>query len=426
MFNKHTKNRRNINYIQPVEMYRQGINEDFQNNEQFGASLNAEVADCEFAENLSQFKETVNCINWLLEEHSDTSSDEGNLSADDDNNFDTTGDVEDDVNLLLNADIANVIQQAANIDCLSRHLQDMKGEIFGSQSASDLIHLKNALCLLSTVGNTPHSGRDIDSFLHLNNMQRIKIPGDGNCFFVSLATMIQQHLEKGSLNAEAKAHLENIGVIKSANTDIKQMAATLRETVVNEWLANSSSYEPFLTSGQDYISEAKAFLQDGYFASELGNSMPLAASNALRIPIVIFTEMVNFPVLPVCPRERTLSDNPIYLVYDMEFAGHYDGIHQKSTPQQEEQIQKSLPTELDTQYKMTCRCGQGAKKKKWEAFPVMNIGVAASAFKMSWGVIFIVSVLIATILEEREPPLPLPQPHAHLESDGIMTIPLKG
>lgn len=136
--------------------------------------------------------------------------------------------------------------------------------------------------------------------------------------------------------------------------------------------------------------------------------------------------MVNFPVLPVCPRKRTLSDNPIYLVYDMEFAGHFDGIHQKSTPQQEEQIQKSLPTELDTQYKMTCRCGQGAKKKKWEAFPVMNIGVAASAFKMSWGVIFIVSVLIATILEEREPPLPLPQPHAHLESDGIMTIPLKG
>jgi len=46
--------------------------------------------------------------------------------------FDTTSDVEDNVKLLLNADIANVIQQAANSDCLIRQLQDMKGKIFGS------------------------------------------------------------------------------------------------------------------------------------------------------------------------------------------------------------------------------------------------------------------------------------------------------
>ena len=74
--------------------------------------------------------------------------------------------------------------------------------------------------------------------------------------------------------------------------------------------------------------------------------------------------MLNYPVLPVCPRERTLSDNPVYLVYDMDFAGHYDGILQKGTPQQEEWMQKRLPTQRDTQQQMTCRCGQGAKKKK--------------------------------------------------------------
>ena len=95
---------------------------------------------------MSEFNETINCINRLLEEHSDTSSDEGSLSADD--NFDTTSDVEDDANLLLNADIANVIQQAAHLTYLSRHMQDIKGEIFGSQNANDLMHLKNALCLL--------------------------------------------------------------------------------------------------------------------------------------------------------------------------------------------------------------------------------------------------------------------------------------
>ena len=219
--------------------------------------------------------------------------------------------------------------------------------------------------MLSTIeSNTQYCGRDLDAFLHLNNLQRIKIPGDGNCFFVSLATMIQQQLAKGSLNPEEKTHMENLGLIKDANTDIKQMATALRQTIVNKWLANPSSYEPFLTSGQDYKSEANAFLQDGYFASELGNSMPLAASNVLCISAVVFPAMLNFPVLPICPRDRTLSDNPIYLAYDMSFAGHYDGIEQQSTPQQGEQKQRSLPTQCGNKQQITCRCGQGMKRKK--------------------------------------------------------------
>ena len=176
--------------------------------------------------------------------------------------------------------------------------------------------------------------------------------------------MLQQQLEKGSLNAETKSHLETIDVIKSANADITQMAFTLRETVLNKWLANSSFYEPFLTSGHDDISEAKVFLQDGYFASELGNSMPLATSNALWIPIVVYTKMLNFPVLPVVPRESTLSVKPIYLVYDMDFAGHYGGIHQKGTPQEVERIQKRLPTRYDTQQQMTFQVLTGGKEKE--------------------------------------------------------------
>lgn len=189
-------------------------------------------------------------------------------------------------------------------------------------------------------------------------------------------------MAKGTLSAEAKAHMENLGLMKGAHTDVKQMAMALRQIIVKEWLANPSSYEPFLTSEQDYEVEANAFLQDGHFASELGNSMPLAASNALRISVVVFTAMLNFPVLPICPRDRTLSDNPIYLAYEMRFAGHYDGIEQQNTVQQDEEQQRSVPSsQCSNQHQITCRCGQGAKKKKQEAFPVMNIRVAASVFR---------------------------------------------
>lgn len=79
---KLTNKRNKITFIQPVETYRV-ISEDSTTDEQFGGSLtiqeNAEAADCEFAENLSDIDEAINCINYLLGEHSDTSSDDGNL-----------------------------------------------------------------------------------------------------------------------------------------------------------------------------------------------------------------------------------------------------------------------------------------------------------------------------------------------------------
>ena len=46
------------------------ISEDSTTDEQFGGSLtiqeNAEAADCEFAENLSDIVEAINCINFLF------------------------------------------------------------------------------------------------------------------------------------------------------------------------------------------------------------------------------------------------------------------------------------------------------------------------------------------------------------------------
>ena len=136
---------------------------------------------------------------------------------------------------------------------------------------------------------------ELDSFLLANNMQRVVIPGDGNCFFTAMATMILKQLRNGALCSEAKTHLERIEVIAASNLHVKEVAMVLRRVVVEEWLENKAHYEPFLTSEENYFAEAKAFLQDGHFAAELGNSMPLAASNALHTPLVVFTSMLNFP-----------------------------------------------------------------------------------------------------------------------------------
>ena len=47
--------------------------------------------------------------------------------------------------------------------------------------------------------------------------------------------------------------------------------------------------------------------------------------------------MLDFLVLPICPRDVTVSGDPIYLAYDLGFAGHFDGIEQQNTVQQDEE-----------------------------------------------------------------------------------------
>ena len=370
IMSKLNNNGRRVSFVRPVESY---ANETCDNlsqcREQFGGSLSVqesvEASECDLSDPFSDNSEVIKCISYLLEEHSDNVLNDDSCSSDDE---EESGNEEDSAQIFT-VDTPAIIQQASNLCSLKKHLDNIKSEDSFS-TCFDLVNLKNALSLLS-FKNTPYTRkqRNIDDLLNLNNMQRINVLGDGNCFFVSLATMIQQQLQDGSLSAEAIAHMENLGIIGTTQTNnIGHMASVLRCVLVEEWLSNPTDYQPFLLSGQDYNTEVNAFLQDGHFASELGNSMPLAASNKLQIPLVVFTEMLNFPILPICPRDRVISDNPLYLAYDMGFAGHYDAIkQQKQSPateiQQGKQFERAQILTADNA-KLSCRCGQGAKKKK--------------------------------------------------------------
>ena len=386
---KSNKGGQRISYIQPVESYI-STSADLlsENKEQFGGSLNTqeleEAAGCELSDSVCDVNQVMDCINSLLAEHSDNSDDNSFSSDDQDSNESDEEECGDSFNRVQ---IANVIQQALNFSCLSNYLKEIKGAKTSlSRSASHLVNLKNILCLFSSVESNsagPSEG-DLDEFLASNNMQCVKVPGDGNCFFVSLAIMIKQQLEKGILSAEGRTRLQQLGVIQGENFEINHIASAQRHVVVNEWLSNPSSYEPFLTSGQDYKTEANLFLQDGHFASELGNSMPLAASNALCLPIVVFTSMLNFPLLAICPQDKTVSDDPLYLVYDMSFAGHYDAaqqqVNQLDQQHQDEQPMTST-NQSSNQPQLSCRCGQGAKRKSKESIACREYKTGCKCFQ---------------------------------------------
>ena len=86
--------------------------------------------------------------------------------------------------------------------------------------------------------------------------------------------------------------------------------------------------------------EATKFLQNGYHDSELGNTMPLAMANALKISFVIFTSLSTSPVFFVTPREP--STEVLYLAFAYCGPGHYDS---------------AIFTGEIVTVKVKCRCG---------------------------------------------------------------------
>ena len=61
---------------------------------------------------------------------------------------------------------------------------------------------------------------------------------------------------------------------------------------MNEWLNHPHEYQGFLTSST-VEEEAPKFMQSSFYHGELANTMVLAVSNALEIPIVVFSSVVT-------------------------------------------------------------------------------------------------------------------------------------
>ena len=63
---------------------------------------------------------------------------------------------------------------------------------------------------------------------------------------------------------------------------------------VQEWLTNAQEYQGFL-SISTVEDEAPKFLNDGFYHGELANAMLLAISNALEIPVIVYSSALHHP-----------------------------------------------------------------------------------------------------------------------------------
>lgn len=213
----------------------------------------------------------------------------------------------------------------------------------------------------------------LNSILNAFGFQQLPMPGDGDCFLHCISVSLSSFLTREK-NSSLTSYLKSIGI--SIEIPEEEKIKVLRRLIVQEFMGpNRHVYEPFMVTSttESYDTEAQKFLEPGHYNSELGNCVPMAMSNILQIPLVIFTSMENYPITQVIPRTRVLSEIPIYLAYSHSDSGHYNLAvqvnHTQSNPVSVEAISKepdkNLQFEIDsaTQHEAGCSCGRGAAGK---------------------------------------------------------------
>lgn len=228
----------------------------------------------------------------------------------------------------------------------------------------------------SSRSDTGDCNARLKDVLRLFGFAMFPMPGDGDCFFHCISESLTSIAE----NSDIESHLKSIGL--SRDMPENEKVIVLRRLIVEEFFGqNRHFYEPFLVTSTDfYEKEAQKFLEPGSYDSELRNCIPLAISNILQLPIVIFTSMENYPVTHVIPRGHVLSEVPLYLAYDHSGSGHYNVVVEQTIATADSgtlslkpsaHLTDVLPaaspnssTKSEENYK--CSCGRGAARKARE------------------------------------------------------------
>ena len=256
--------------------------------------------------------------------------------------------------------IHSILASSKSMEELCSYIQ--KAGPFGRFHPNIVTFVKSTLTLLHSQLPCQRDSTTLDDILVNYSMHRVSIPSNGNCFFLAIAYALEHVLPNQPDSKDILRHLESLRLAGCSTGE--DICAKLRKLMFEEWMAHSDLYQHFLAKEQIFESEAKLFLNDGHFATDLGNAMPLAMANVLKLPIVIITQMENLPVLPITPRE-TIKCMSIFLAFDQSGAGHYDAVDMSSSQSMppSKEIDK---TNIELGKDDSCRCGQGAKKGEKE------------------------------------------------------------
>ena len=188
--------------------------------------------------------------------------------------------------------------------------------------------------------------RQLDDLLKAWGMQHHCIEGDGNCCFSAVAFGLLTN--SIMITCDHPHFFPDIGVQIECE-DLQSLSALLRMLVVQEWISNAHDYVP----GTDVQQEALKYVE-GYFFGELADTIVLALANVLGLPLIIFTSIVQQPVVIISPRHMK-AHIPIYIVFNQSGSGHYDAAVVLDTDLTRA---KSIPPHDKHPIQSRCTCGK--------------------------------------------------------------------
>ena len=273
----------------------------------------------------------------------------------------------------------NIIEKAANAFTTFKLLSSISKA--STLSPKQFPFLSTCLNLLfhtqfeNDKNNEEHDQR-IDNILCSWAMRREKIAKDGDCCFRSVARNICTKRNSRELNEEADNHLTALGIYSNSEDE---MVRALRLLTVQEWIQNRSDYEHFVTT-DDFDKEVERFKNQGYFTGELGNVMTLAMSNVLRMPIIIFSSLENYPVIPVLPRHQLKNITPLYICFNGAGCGHYDFVSLTLMGSSAQETATSHLKETERK-EVSCSCGVNKNGTHWQNICNNEAGAYSSRCK---------------------------------------------
>ena len=190
-------------------------------------------------------------------------------------------------------------------------------------------------------------------------------------------------------NSELISHLHAIEFHTLLPGEHKIAVAGLRNLMVSNLVENRAAYEGYITNDVvEYEEQLKNFKKLGVYSREIVNVMALSLTNVLRLNMVLFTSMENFPLIPISPLKKICTHQPLYLAFNHLDSGHYDSVVEvaNTTDTGRDPVQsckhasESSPGSQKEETK-GCACGRGtAKKRKLqpEGDPINNASKAFS------------------------------------------------
>ena len=197
----------------------------------------------------------------------------------------------------------------------------------------------------------------IDNILKSWTMSREHIAKDGDCCFRAAARNVCKLMETIGINSHVYEHLAHLGLV---NLSEESLSTRLRALTVSEWSGeNRQHYESFLTT-DNFDKEVERFTRQGYFTGELGNLMILAMANVLKMPIVIFSSLENYPTIPILPRQQLSGMSMLFVSFNAPGCGHYDYVYMENVQSVPESHQ-GKETKESKRPEVYCSCGVSRK-----------------------------------------------------------------